>query len=363
MTGVRLALICIGVLASFGVRAHSGSASYIHIDESAATPTIAIAVDLRDVEYAVGLDANADRTITWGELSNREAKLAGYLAARVVFSRGDVACEVSFADLQVDDIDGGAYAVMSGAASCPRGGASAMQSNLLFDLDAEHRSLVEWRRGALQSLAVLSNAQRSIRAPDQNIGLLERLAAFANEGMWHIWTGFDHLAFLLVLLLPATTARARESRGFDWRKLVAIVTSFTLAHSITLALAVTDVVSLPERPVEIAIAVSVIVAALTNLWSRAPAIGVPTAFCFGLLHGFGFASALRGLDAAPESFAPALVGFNLGVEAGQLIVVAAALPLLLIVRRSAIYASRLVPAMSLAVAVLGAVWVWERTLS
>lgn len=353
----RLVLLLLVVMPTFAI-AHTGSASYVRLTAVEYGVALTVALDLRDLEYALGVDANADGAITWGEVVSRESALASYVRERVVLSRGDGPCAVVLDRIAIDQINGGVYAIASGNASCEQSGALRLRSDLMFDLDAGHRTMIEWSSSERQALAVLTETARAWDAPDE-ASVLSQVLSFAREGMLHIWSGIDHLAFLLVLLLPAFVRRD-DASAIAWRQLIGIITAFTLAHSTTLALAVTNVVSVPARVIEPAIAVSVIVAAATNLLPRAHGIGVPTAFGFGLLHGFGFASALQGLDATRSSQAAALAGFNLGVEAGQLLIVAAVLPMLLVLRTREAYATRVVPVLSSIVAVSGVVWVWQR---
>ncbi len=158
--------------------------------------------------------------------------------------------------------------------------------------------------------------------------------------MWHIWIGFDHILFLLSLLLPAVLIwrasrwQAVETFRAAFVDVFRIVTSFTVAHSITLSLATLGFVSLPSRWVESAIAASVVLAALNNLWPLFHGRRWMVAFGFGLIHGFGFASVLVDLGLPRETLVLALVGFNLGVEAGQLAIVALFLPLAFALRRT-----------------------------
>ena len=163
---------------------------------------------------------------------------------------------------------------------------------------------------------------------------------FVVEGVLHIWEGYDHLAFVSLLLLPIVLREARAatrppSARAAALEVVRVVTAFTAAHSLTLALAATGYVAIPTRIVEIGIAASVLVAAVLNVVPNAPRLGAKLAFAFGLLHGFGFANALGDIARGERSLLATLGGFNLGVELGQLVVVAALLPLLLIVGRSA----------------------------
>lgn len=139
-----------------------------------------------------------------------------------------------------------------------------------------------------------------------------------------------------------------------------IVTAFTVAHSITLTLSALGHISLPARPVELVIAASVVVAALFNLVKSRRLHGWTLAYVFGLIHGFGFAGALGDLAIADGLSLGNLLAFNLGVEAGQLLIIAVALPLLFGLSRLKGLRYRLVPAGSTAIALLGIMWIFER---
>src|SRR5947209_1703734 len=169
-------------------------------------------------------------------------------------------------------------------------------------------------------------------------------------GIEHILSGYDHLLFLLGLLL----------RGGGWFSLAKIITAFTLAHSVTLALAVLNLVVLPDRLVEAVIALSIAFVAAENLF-LSPVVSRRwlVSFCFGLVHGFGFSSALRELGLPSHGLLLSLFGFNLGVEAGQALVVALALPALVMLRRTD-WEPRMVTSSSLAILVIGLVLFVER---
>jgi len=179
---------------------------------------------------------------------------------------------------------------------------------------------------------------------------------FVSLGVRHILGGFDHLAFLVALIVA--------SRGL--RALVGVVTSFTLAHSLSLGCASIGWVVPPARAVELVIALSIVFVALRNLLDDRPRRLWPEAFGFGLVHGLGFAGALSETLASEPQKLPALYGFNLGVEIGQLAVVLLAVALLAAARRGAA-AEQLAPRWvrlpaSLVVALLGSYWVVSRAL-
>jgi len=179
---------------------------------------------------------------------------------------------------------------------------------------------------------------------------------FLRLGVEHIWTGYDHLLFLFALLVVC--------RSF--RSIVAIITCFTLAHSITLALATLNVVNLPSRFVEPAIAASIVFVGLENLVRRGdePKGRWALTFAFGLIHGFGFASVLKelGVGHGGQGLAMPLFSFNAGVELGQVVVAAIVLPLVWKLRKNETFLRRGVPALSAIVAAAGSYWFLERTL-
>jgi hypothetical protein len=192
------------------------------------------------------------------------------------------------------------------------------------------------------------------------------LVDYCREGIWHIWIGFDHVLFLVALLLPAVLMK-RDGRwaggarvGAAFWKVFKIVTAFTLAHSITLSLAALEVVTLPSRWVESAIAASVLAAALNNVFPIVHERRWLVAFAFGLIHGFGFASVLNDLGLPQDSLLLSLFAFNAGVEIGQLAIVGVFLPLAFLARDSAIYQRGIVAGGSLLVATVAFKWLIER---
>ncbi|MFP2927231.1 HupE/UreJ family protein [Pyxidicoccus sp. 3LG] len=185
--------------------------------------------------------------------------------------------------------------------------------------------------------------------------------------MVHIFAGLDHLLFLFALLLPSVLRREADGRwvavtafGPALRDVVKVVSAFTVAHSLTLSAATLGWVSLPSAFVESAIAVSVIGAALNNVFPLVRGTRWVAAFALGLLHGFGFASTLVDLGLPAGSLAVTLLGFNVGVELGQLACVAVFLPLAFVLRGSVLYRRALLVGGSAAIAVVACAWLAER---
>jgi hydrogenase/urease accessory protein HupE len=170
---------------------------------------------------------------------------------------------------------------------------------------------------------------------------------FVGEGIRHIFTGYDHILFIVTLILSVSS----------WRQLAITVSAFTAAHSITLALATLGWVTLPARLVEPLIAASVLFVALDAVLRPKASSRAHIAFLFGLIHGFGLSNVLRDLGLSGRELAPALLGFNLGVEVGQLLIVAPLFALLLAMRKDGKAYARLRGAVAGGVALVAVFWI------
>ncbi|MBL9137267.1 MAG: HupE/UreJ family protein [Verrucomicrobiales bacterium] len=348
--------------------AHKTSDSYLRLRLEGVEATGQWFLALHDLEFAIGIDGNEDGAITWGELKARRAEILQYARERLVIEQsGAVLVPQYDAELQVDQLGNGGYAVLR-LMSVPgmQPGDFDLEYRPFFDIDRLHRGFVMVEQdGRVQQtvfgpLTTRQKFQGDAPRPWREFG------RFVREGVWHIWEGYDHLLFLLVLLMPAVLVLDRGrwvpvgGFGEAFVAVVKIVTAFTLTHSLTLSLAALGWVRLPSRWVEPAIAASIVVAAANNarpmVWERGWAI----AFGFGLIHGFGFASVLDELHLPRRSLVRALVGFNLGVELGQLVVVAAFLPLAHGLRRAGFYRGWILRWGSVGAALLAAWWMVER---
>jgi hypothetical protein len=348
--------------------AHKSSDSYLSLWLKGQKVSGQWDVALRDLDYALGLDANNDGIITWGELRNLQAPIASYLLSRLTLQSDSNPCATHVVEHLVDNHSDGAYEVLRFEADCA-GPPQVLQIDydFFFELDSQHRGLVRLEANSQTHTAVLSPSQKTWRVERGAVSWFRTFLDYFNEGVWHIWTGFDHILFLCALLLPAVLTY----RGGRWvgvtefgeafRNVVKIVTAFTLAHSITLSLAVLGFISLPSRLVESAIAVSVIAAALNNLRPVVHSRLWVVAFGFGLVHGLGFANALTELGLPTNALAIALVSFNLGVEIGQLAIVCAVLPLAHLCRHSWLYPRVVLGAGSLCIVAIAFVWLIERS--
>jgi hypothetical protein len=351
------------------VLAHKSSDSFLHLAAHGSVISAQWDIALRDLDGALALDANGDGLLTWGEVRQRERSLAGYALQRLVLANAGKACTSEPGDLLIDSLTDGSYAILRFEARCDAEiQALQVDYRLFADIDAGHRGLLNLTLGGRTYTQVLGpDAPMASFSADQD-SRWRQLLGYLRTGISHIWGGFDHLLFLFSLLLPAVLVR----RGQQWEPgsalgdslgdVVRVVTAFTVAHSLTLALATFDLLKVPSRLSESAIALSVVAAALNNVWPVVRHRRWVVAFCFGLVHGLGFANVLADLGLPRGALALALVGFNLGVEAGQLAIVALFVPLAYALRTTRFYRRFVMTGGSMGIAALAALWLAERAL-
>jgi hypothetical protein len=355
--------------------AHKPSDSYLTLTQPDSGVALAGQWDiaLRDLEHAIGIDLDADGQITWGELRSRETAIASYALSRlkITGNNGDheAACESRVQQLLVDEHVDGRYAVLRFVATCPtRPSRLAINYQFLFDLDPAHRGLLNVVAGGVSQASVLARDSAEAELSLAGSARMQQFTRFVTEGMWHIWQGYDHILFLLTLLLPAVIQRRggrwepRESLKSAALDVIKVVTAFTLAHSLTLTLATFGFVSLPSRWVESAIALTVLLGALNNLFPVVRERRWLVAFGFGLIHGLGFAAVLTDLGLTGWNLFLALLGFNAGVEVGQAAIVLVFVPLAYGLRGTVFYRKALMPAGAVAIGVLAMYWLAMRVL-
>ena len=363
----------VAILLSCGALAHKPSDSYLTLKVDGDRIDGQWDIALRDLDFALGLDANQDGAIDWGEVKGKHADIAAYALSRLTLGPKSAPCPITVTGHLIDNHSDGAYAVLRFTAMCaaaPK--VLAIDYRLFADIDPQHRGLLN-----LEALGANRVALFGSEAPEQRFTLgeqskWEQFLDYGKEGVWHIWTGFDHILFLLSLLLPAVLVRSSVA-GVKWEPVASfgaafvdvlkVVTAFTVAHSITLSLAALSIASLPSRLVESCIAASVVLAALNNVWPAVYRGRWLIAFSFGLIHGFGFASVLADLGLPQESLLLALVAFNVGVELGQLAIVAVFLPIAYRLRKTRLYRRGVLVGGSAAIVAIAGTWLIERAFN
>jgi len=364
-----LIALCLALAAS-GALAHKPSDSYLAISVEGTEVSGQWDIALRDLDFAIGIDDNGDGDITWGEVKGHHADIAAYSLARLKLRSGGADCPVHATAFLADNHSDGAYSVMRFEGACQTEAQAIEISYSLFaDIDPQHKGLLRLEHGGGTRTGIFSPERATQSFELEKISALAQFFDYAREGVWHIWIGFDHILFLLSLLLPAVLAfaggrwQAIERFPLAFWDVFKIVTSFTVAHSITLSLAALGVISLPSRLVESAIATSVVLAALNNVFPLVHERRWMVAFFFGLVHGFGFASVLRDLGLPQNALLLALVGFNLGVEGGQLAIVSAFLPVAYWLRATWLYRRLVFIGGSLVVTTVAGIWLVERAFN
>ncbi|HEU4844382.1 MAG TPA: HupE/UreJ family protein [Burkholderiaceae bacterium] len=356
-----LALLLYG--AAPPAQAHKPSDSYLTLQVDGDRIDGQWDIALRDLDYAIGLDADGDGRLTWDEIHARQPAIAAYALARLELATQRGACAASVTSQLIERHTDGAYSVLRLRARCPQPvDVLTIDYRLFAELDPQHKGLLRLVRDGHTSSAIfgLDHARQALAPATPN--RLNQFVQYLRHGVWHIWIGYDHILFLLSLLLPAVMAERgapAASLRMAFIDVLQVVSAFTLAHTLTLTLASLALLSPPARWVESAIAASVVLAALNNLVPLFRGRRPWAAFGFGLIHGFGFASVLTELGLARNALLLSLFGFNLGVEVGQLAIVALFLPLAFLLRQTVFY-RRLLTSGSALIALVATVWLLER---
>lgn len=365
---VWLVLACGIGLASGPAAAHKASDAYLSVIEDGPQATLLWEIGLRDLGLRLDLDVDRDNTLNPRELAAGRPAIDALALSSLTVTRGGSACTLSVTGHDFTRRVDEALLRLTLNARCA--GASeplAIDYRLFLDTDPSHRGLLISAHSSVPTVLVPGAGPQRLDRSLPGTARLSQAISFFADGVRHILSGYDHLAFLIALLLPAALVRsagvwtARSDRLGAALEVTGLVTAFTLAHSITLVLGATGILAVPPAPVEIAIAASVTLAAANNLRPLLSRRLWLVAFVFGLIHGFGFASSLADTGLPTDGRMLALLAFNLGVEAGQLAVVLVIAPLLWLLREQMSYRRIALPVASTALAVAGVAWIIQRT--
>ncbi len=331
-------------------RAHPMTVAYADVTLHDREVQLSLSVNLFELDLLLSLDGDADGAVSPAEIEAARPRLAQYLATRgSVTSRG-AALSPELAGARAGrSSDGRATleADLRFRSDQPLADVS-IRCEPLADLGADHRTLARIARGG--EVAEFAFERGAVyRVPEARLG--GHFLQFLRLGILHIFTGADHVLFLLGLLLA----------GGTFLEVAKVVTAFTAAHSLTLSLAALGFLHLPSRLVESAIAASIVFVALENLLRRGRDRRWLVSFGFGLVHGFGFASVLAEMHLPRPGLLTSILAFNAGVEVGQVALVAAILPLLALLRRGAAYRAVVTSASAL-ILVMGLFWLGQRAL-
>ncbi|WP_299119079.1 HupE/UreJ family protein [uncultured Winogradskyella sp.] len=320
-------------------------------------------INVREINKV--FDLNLRDNVTLEELKPYEAQLRAYVLEHASFSSKYGPHNIILKNVDLFDFSQGkmvqVFFELDNMDKLPE--LLDVKYDVVYEKDDTHRGFLvteySWAAGVINEEKNISlfftpdNAKQSLDLTDTS--KWKGFVAMIKQGMWHIWIGIDHILFLLALILPSVVRRIRrtgsensiESKSNDWVPVksfkdaflyvIKIITFFTIAHTITLSLASLEIVSLPSRLVESIIALSIGLAAYHNIRPIFKGKDWVIAFVFGLFHGFGFASVLADLGLSNENLGISLFGFNVGVEIGQLLIIAMMFPILFLLRKRKIY--------------------------
>lgn len=356
--------------------AHAPRQGYLFLRLHGDSLIARLELNLADLEGVLTLGWDPTVRPTREQVQAQLAVIRRYAEEHFSLADGATRLVPAFRDFSFRGADNAEYLLLEYLVSSPPPKRVTITLNPFFELDNLHRNLVviehNWRTGTFDNemnVSTIHSPAASTQVLDLTSSSLFRgFVALVRLGVWHIWIGLDHILFLVALILPSVLTR-RDGRwqpaerfGGALVKIVTIVTFFTIAHTITLSLAALGVVELPSRLVESVIAGSIAIDALHNLWPVARINEAAIAFAFGLFHGFGFATVLGDLGLGTEHLVLSLLGFNLGVEIGQVAIITAIFPILFFARQLRVYQT-IMRAGSVALIAIGLLWVAERTMN
>ncbi|MBC7752323.1 MAG: HupE/UreJ family protein [Candidatus Saccharibacteria bacterium] len=358
-------------------QAHQFSTAYLAIETQTQNKTPKITAEyrlaVRDLSLLVPLEIDQNRQITWGAIKAQQGAIATLLSQDLQWKSGTSACTMNpqREPLALDKIAGLSYLVMYLAVDCGDQNATALDYRVLQHVDSGHRLILSVHdanqlKSATRTWLIAPSITSLDASESASNGLIQTFKTYVKEGTHHILSGYDHLLFLLCLLLPAVYIRKDkqwipvQSSMTAIRHTFYIATAFTLAHSITLTLAALNVISLPSKLVESVIAFSIALAALSNLFPIFGTKQIRVAFIFGLIHGFGFASALTDLPLTTGTRMMALFSFNFGIELGQITCILIFFPIALALRERVFYRQVMFRGGSVVACVLALLWMTQR---
>ena len=357
--GAAILVILFSLLSLQDAAAHDPGLSSLTIRQRTNSLEATLTLAVKDAAQVAELDEDQNGIVTQSEFAQTRSQLETAVARQLFIAADDKIANAQSVRSQLDENNNVEVRLDLGATIFS---SLEIQSKIITSLPLGHRQYLQVQDSTGETIferllsAAADRATVQMLHTEASHAALEAVRSFTNFlclGVKHILTGYDHLLFLFGLLLVA--------RGFF--SSLGIITSFTIAHSITLAVATLHVVQIPSRIVEPLIAASIVFVGTENLLrGDIPTARRMVAFGFGLIHGFGFASALREAGIGSDTFGIILplFSFNLGVELGQIMVAALTLPIIWKLRENPMFIARWAPACSAAVVLLGSFWFVER---
>ena len=349
-------LLVFFVLLMSGVSpAHEINTTYTLIEIRDNELACSFRVDQTDLEKIFDLDENGDGVIGNDEILLNCDDMQGHFHEKIsmVIAGEEITFQKNGGNLFADELGNRFMDFLFSAELNSQSWKLTLKLDIFDDFGPRHKNLVKVIHGSetVQAIFTIDDLEQPIPFEGRDVSLLRQIGQFVWLGMEHIFIGYDHILFLMGLIVL----------GGSFRNLVKIVTAFTVAHSMTLILAALQVVLLPTRLVESVIALSIVYIAIENFWVKDTDQRWLITFVFGLMHGFGFANVLTEMGLPTKGLVASLLSFNVGVEIGQLTIVAVAFPVILWVTKTR-WQRQVVYGLSSLILIFGLVWFFERAL-
>ncbi len=375
-----LACLFLALLLPIALHGHSIGESYVFIDVQENAIEGHFEVFFEDLDEKLGIEIKGEESSFQQQIENTAPQVLTYIRENSHFGADGTVYDFNFT--RQDKLDAGGdrwvaqYYFTIPLETVPD--VLEVKYDMLYQNDPQHRGLLclnyNHKTGETygeENVILIFSSKNThhelnlLEPPEIIWGFRDMVV----EGIWHIWIGIDHILFLVALLLPtvivrdASGTRSVSSFAETLWKIAKIVTVFTIAHSITLALAAFEVITVSSRIVESIIALSIILVALNGIFGKFKEGSLIAILILGLFHGMGFASVMGDLPFRMVSLTECLVGFNVGVELGQLVIVAAVFPFLFALRKQPFYFPVILVGGSLVLIVISGIWFVERAFA
>ncbi|MDQ8185701.1 HupE/UreJ family protein [Pelagicoccus sp. SDUM812002] len=372
--------LLLGCLLPSKLSAHAEGESYVFLEFLEDSIRGRVEIDIDDLAEKLGLDIEENGVVTEKRIIETSESVIDFIRSNVsIAPAGESEFPLNISKTTYFEREGGWAQYHFNIPVSPVPDYLDIEMTMFLDDYVMHRCLVVTEKGVWPSedyqmnVAMVYNRSSGTQTLDvQNPPSVQTPASMIWQGILHIWIGIDHILFLVALALPIVLVRQEQmwqpARGLGRTlySLLKIVTIFTIAHSITLALASLGFIQLPSRLVESVIALSIILVAVNNFLGRSQSLSMAITFALGLFHGLGFASVMSDLPfriAETQNFLLIILAFNVGVELGQLAILVILFPIIFALRKTSLYVPVVLKGGSIVLTLIAGYWFIERAFA
>lgn len=304
------------------VSGHEANDAYLEAQVEGSSVDIRWDVTVADLDFLIGLDSDLDGNISRNDLNANLNKIEALMFSNLELWSGEQACILGNSDMELRTKGDIPFLSLLFTAQCSRSvDQLRLNYSLLFDVDYSHRGVVRVLRADQEYTLAATQSNRSLEFTLADTGFpVATFRSFFFSGADHIVEGYDHIAFLLVLVFSVLRTERyadRKIKSSIWG-IALLLTAFTVSHAVSITLMQLGLITVPSRLVESVIALSIVLAALDAVKPVLGRLKWMAIFVFGLIHGLGFAGSLGELGLQGVDFFVALLGFNVGIELGQI---------------------------------------------